>query len=171
MRTVSLEIVSLGLKVGDTILLELVDSVGNTLVSTSGYALKVSIELSTDTFTYDLLETQNINQLSYYKLTLPNTLSFNFTIPNASDDAHDLLSLLSIGCFDGIIKEDGNRTRLDSRFLEKLNLYFTGENPHFNNTEQDLVNLYEYYADEIKETINTIDIMRLMDEYLATIGV
>jgi hypothetical protein len=38
-------------------------------------------------------------------------------------------------------------------------------------TQKEVVNLYEYYANEIKDTTSTIDIMQMMDEYLATVGV
>jgi len=172
MRRVSLAITKLGLSVDDVVKLQLVDTIGNLMVSSTGYSLDESITLTTDTFEYNLLESEDINQISYYKLTLPNLLEFNFTLPYSFENAtHDLLSLLSIGCFAGIVSRDGNDTRLDDEFLEKLNLYFTGENPHFNNTERDLVKLYEYYADEVKDTANTIDVMQMMDEYLATLGV
>lgn len=172
MRKVSLVIAKLGLSVNDVIKLQLVDTVGNILVSGTGYALDASITLDSDTFEYDLLESENINHLSRYKLTLPNLLEFNFTLPYSFENkTHDLLSLLSIGCFDGIVRRDGDEAYLDGEFLEKLNLYFTGENPHFSATEKDLVNLYEYYADEVISTENTIDVIQLMDEYLATLGV
>ena len=170
MRRVSLDISKLGLIVGDVIKLQLTDSVGKLMTSTVGFSLDVSITLDNNIFTYDLLESNNVNRISYYKLTLPNLLTFNFTLPSCIDGKpHDLLSLLSIGCFRDIIQIDGNAVKLDCKFIEKLNLYFTGENPHFNSTEYDLVKLYEYYAENVIDSISTIDIIKLMDIYLSTI--
>jgi|LGOV01.1.fsa_nt_gb hypothetical protein len=167
MRKVSLDISKLGLIVNDVIKLQLINTVGGLLISTSGYFLDKDITLASATFEYDLLQSEDINQISTYKLTLPNALEFTFNLPSDDENqTHDLLSLLRIGCYTGIVK-DGE---LDSKFIEKLNLYFTGENPHFSTTEKDLVNLYEYYADEIIDTTSTIDIVRKMDKYLATIG-
>ena len=171
MRMVSLQIAKLGLSVGDVIKIQLVDSVGNIMVSSTGYALDAEITLDDEIFLYNLQDNDAVNRLSHYRLTLPNLLTFTFTVPYSYENTnHDLLSLLNIGCFHGIIIKIGNTIELDKIFLEKLDLYFTGENPHFSPAQKDLVTLYEYYADEVLETTTTIDIMQLMDNYLATLG-
>lgn len=169
MRTVTLNISKLGLVITNTINLQLVDSVGNIYVSPSGYALDEDIVLDNAVFSKELPISSEMLIISYYKLTLPNSLYFNFQVPSTSlyDAPHDLLSLLSIGCVDGII--DKHEKKLEADFVEKLELYFTGENPHFSAVQKDVVNLFEYYADEIKDGDSTIDIMQMMDEYLATI--
>jgi len=170
MRIVSLPIAKLGLIVGDVIKLELVDSVGNLMVSSSGYALNASITLDATTFEYSLLESESISQLSNYRLTLPNSLTFNFQVPYSFENAnHDLLSLLQVGCFYGIVTKDGDNVILDEKFIKKIELYLTNKNPHFTDTEKSIISLYEYYADEVLITENTIDIIRLMDIYLSKI--
>ncbi|MDQ7067750.1 MAG: hypothetical protein Q9M40_07145 [Sulfurimonas sp.] len=173
MRTVTLTIAKLGLSIENTITLQLVDSLGNVIIDNTGYFLDETIVLDTDIFQIELKENNYINILSTYKLTLPNGLNFNFKVHTSfANTPHDLISLLQIACYAGIVEiKNEDEISLSASFVEKLNIYFTGENPYFTNTEKDLVNLYEYYADEIKYTTSTIDIVRLMDEYLATLGV
>jgi len=168
MREVTLNIAKLGLNVGDVIKLQLINSVGGACMSSSGYFLDLTATLQSTTFTIDLLENEFVNMCSSYKLTLPNGISFNFSVLySAQNSPHDLLSLLQLGCYGGII--DKAKNSLDENFVQKLDLYFSGENPHFTKTELDVVRLYEYYANEIIDTTSTIDIMQMMDEYLATI--
>lgn len=170
MRNISLDISKLGLVVGNVIDLQLINSVGNVMSSNAGYALDESITLDSDIFIYALQESDSINHISFYRLTLPNLLSFTFTLPSSTTDKpHDLFSLLSIGCFKGIIEIYRETSKLQDKFIEKLEIYFSGKNPHFSSAESDLVELYEYYGNEIIKTQNTIDIVRSMDEYLATI--
>lgn len=170
MREVTLTISKLGLHVGDVIKLKLIDSVGNACMSSSGYSLDSTVTLSTAIFTTELLENSYINKKSTYQIMLPSGVKFNFSVPySLQNRPHDMLSLLQLGCYEGIINRANNS--LDENFIQKLDLYFSGENPHFTQTELDVVRLYEYYADEIVETVSTIDIMQMMDEYLATIGV
>lgn len=169
MREVTLDIAKLGLIVGDAIKLQLVNSVGNVCMASSGYFLDTAITLSSTIFTIELLENEFVNMRSSYKLTLSNGISFNFNVPySAQNSPHDLLSLLQLGCYEGII--DKAKNSLDENFVQKLDLYFSGENPHFSKTELDVVRLYEYYANEVIDTTSTIDIMQMMDEYLATIA-
>lgn len=168
MRTVTLDISKFGLIVGDTIKLQLINSVGGICASKSGYTLDATIVLDSTTFEIELLESEYIDMISFYQITLPNTLKFNFTVPSSFENTpHDLLSLLQLACYKGIINIEENK--LEESFVEKLDLFFTGENPHFTNTQKDVVNLYIYYADKVIDTTSTIDIMQMMDEYLATL--
>lgn len=168
MREVTLDIAKLGLIVGDVLKIQLIDSVGNACMASTGYKLDTTLTLSTTTLTTELLENSYINMLSFYRITLPSGLKFKFSVPFSLEGTpHDMLSLLQLGCYEGII-DKANGT-LTENFVEKLNLYFSGENPHFTKTELDIVRLYEYYANEIYGTPSTIDIMQMMDEYLATI--
>jgi len=163
MRKVVLNISKLGLVIGNIVNIKLIDSVGNIYVSPSGYAKDLNITLSADLLEIDLLENELIPYLTNYKITLPNALHFNFKVPlshKALVESHDLLSLLSLGCVYGIIDQGSNS--LDAGFIEKLNLYFTGENPHFSATQKDVVRLYEYYADEVIATNYTIDVIELI---------
>lgn len=165
MRAVTLTIAKLGLSIGNTINIKLVNVVGKEL-STQDFVL------STATFSTSFSENDTMAFQTYYKLTIPNGLSFNFSIPTlSSNEAHDLYSLLKISYYKGIIKiYDDDSIELDTRFITKLNLYFTGKNPHFTLVEQNIIYLYKYYADEVLDTISTIDIMMKIDEYLAKIS-
>ena len=168
MREVTLNIAKLGLNVGDIIRLQLINSVGGACMSSSGYFLDLSATIQSTIFTIELLENEFVNMLSSYKFTLPNGISFNFSVPfSLQNTPHDMLSLLQLGCYEGII--DKAKNSLDENFVQKLDLYFSGENPYFTKTELDVVRLYEYYADEVIDTTSTIDIMQMIDEYLATI--
>lgn len=168
MREVTLTIAKLGLNVGDVIKLQLIDSVGNVCMANTGYKLDETITLSTPTLNTELLENSYISMLSFYRITLPNGLKFKFSVPfNFEGVPHDMLSLLQLGCYKGIIDQINGTLTKD--FVAKLDLYFTGENPHFTKVELDIVRLYEYYADDVYGTTSTIDIMQMMDEYLATI--
>ena len=168
MRTVALDISKFRLNVGDTINIKLIDSVGNDCISSNGYFLNEDIVLDDSVFSIELLENENINIITNYKLTLPSKLHFNFQVPYSQNDTvHDLLSLLRIGCISEVI--DKHTKQLDSKFVEKLNLFFTGENPHFSAMQKEVVKLYEYYADEIIEEERTIDVIEMIDNYLATI--
>ncbi|MDT8337590.1 MAG: hypothetical protein RQ763_00180 [Sulfurimonas sp.] len=168
MREVTLDIAKLGLIVTDTLQIQLVNSVGNVCMSSSGYKLDTAIVLSSTTLSIELLENSYINMLTFYRITLPSGIKFKFSVPFGLEGIpHDMLSLLQLGCYEEIIDKDNNT--LSSAFVTKLDLYFAGENPHFTKTELDIVRLYEYYANEIIDTTSTIDIMQMMDEYLATI--
>jgi len=168
MRNITLVIEKLGLTVGDEIGIKLVNSVGSILLSNSGYMLDKKIILSSETFEIEVLENEHIDSLSSYQITLPNTLSFTFKVPvSHSNTPHDILSLLRLGCIKGII--DTKYKTLDDDFIKKLEIYFTGENPYFTNTQREIFELYTYYANEVIDTTSTIDVMQIMDEYLTTI--
>ena len=165
MRDVTLDISLIGLVVGDIIKLQLVDSMGNAYLR-GGYSIDESITLSTATFTKNLLENESLEDLTHYKITLVSGVYYNFILPeNTSNKAHDLYALLKFGCVDSVM----NAGKLDKNFLKKLDVYFSGRDAHFNVRQQDVVTLYEYYADNIINTTSTIDIIRVMDEYLSTI--
>lgn len=168
MREVTLEIAKLGLNVGDVVKLKLIDSVGNACMSSSGYSLDITTTLLSANFSIELLENKYINKITSYQIILPSGIKFNFTVPYSLQNApHDMLSLLQLGCYEGII--DRANKSLDENFIQKLELHFMGKNPRFTKTELDVVRLYEYYANEVIDTTSTIDIMQMMDAYLATI--
>ncbi len=168
MRTVTLNISKLGLVVGDVVKIQLINSVGRLLLSTSGYMHDSSTTLTSETFEVSLLENEHIDVISNYKIILPNSLYFIFQVPVSFENTpHDMLSLMRLGCVNGIL--DTHTKTLDAGFIEKLDLYFAGENPHFTKAQTDVVSLYAYYADEIFYTTSTIDIMQMMDSYLSTI--
>jgi hypothetical protein len=169
MRKVILNISKLGLIAGNSIDIKLVNSVGTPMMTRMGYSFNASFTLNAPLFEVDLLENEAIDSISMYKITLPSAISFTFEVPLSYDYdlPHDLISLLNIGCFYEIINQDTKT--LDSDFIKKLNLYFTGKNPHFTAVQKDIVNLYEYYANEILSVPYTIDVMRMMDEHLSTL--
>ncbi len=168
MRKVQLTASKLGLIVGDSLSVRLVDTVGNKLVSPMGYLFDETITVSSNVVELELMENDLIPGISNYKLTLPSGLNFNFKVPVSDTTVpHELTSLLSIGCVYGVIDIDGGR--LDERFVQKLDLFFSGENPHFSDAQKDVVRLYTYYADSVYGGTSTIDVMRMMDEYLASI--
>jgi hypothetical protein len=122
MRTVTLDITKFGLIVGDTINIQLINSVGNICTSNSGYSLDATIVLDNTIFTIELLESEFINILSSYQLTLPNTLKFNFTVPYSfKNTPHDLLSLLKFACYKGIINVENKK--IEESYVEKLEIY------------------------------------------------
>ena len=168
MRKVQLTVSKFSLIVGDTMSIQLVDTVGNKLISPRGYLFDETITVSSDIVEIELLENDHIHGISNYKLMLPSGLNFNFKVPVSDTTVpHELTSLLSIGCVYGVIDIDGGR--LDDRFVEKLDLFFSGENPHFSDAQKDVVRLYTYYADSVHGGTSTIDVMRMMDEYHATL--
>jgi hypothetical protein len=169
MRKVVLNIAKLGLVAGNVIKIQLVNSVGAVTISPMGYSFDSSFTLSSALFEVDLLENEAIPTLSSYKITLPNTLSFTFNVPFSYNytEPHDLVSLLNIGCVHGLIDQDTKT--LDEDFVSKINLYFTGENPHFSEVQKNIMKLYEYYANEVIDTTYTIDVIELMDAYLSTL--
>jgi len=169
MRVVMFDISKFGLNVDDEIEINLIDSVGNLLTTSSGYSLNKKIILTEELQKIELQESEYIDVLHFYKIKLPNESSFIFNVPfNSEKKPHDLISLFKLACYKGIINQE--EKSLSRKFTNKLDIYFTGKNPHFTNPESEVVRLYEYYADEIKETTSTIDIMKMMDEYLSTLG-
>lgn len=170
MRDVTLGISLIGLNVGDVIKLELVDSMGNLCTRASdGYGVDETITLSNTVFSKTLLENEAMDVLSHYKITLENGIYYNFELrlSDSSSAPHDLYSLLQFGCVASIINK--YTKKLENSFLKKLDVYFSGGNAHFNVREQDVVTLYEYYADNVISTTSTIDVIRLMDAYLSTL--
>lgn len=168
MRKVALAIAELNVNVGDKITIKLVDSVGKDAVSNFGHTYNKEITVANAIEEIELLENEFIPLLTNYKLILASGLEFTFRVPYSVDvTPHDLISLLNIGCVYGII--DVYERRLDDQFVEKLNLYFAGENPHFTPSQKDVVALYEYYANEVINTTYTIDVIQMMDEYLSTL--
>lgn len=168
MRTVTLDVSKLGLVVGNVVTLKLIDSVGNDYVAPSGYTINEDITLTSDTLSVKLLENEKIQNISYYKLILPNKQEFNFQVPLSLENIpHDLMGLSSICCVDDVINK--YTKELSNGFILKLEKYFTGENPHFSDGEQSIINLYEYYANEVIATSSTVDTMKMIDESLATI--
>jgi len=169
MRSVSLNISKIGLSVGDTFKLKLVNSVGKLCTTASGYSLDEEITLTDAIFTKELLENSTIPIKTFYKITFIDTTSFLFTVPeNPTSISHDMFSLLKIGCFKEILREADNI--VDDSFIKKLDMYFMGNNPHFRELELSVLEMYEYYANEVEQTESTIDSMMFLDEYLSTIG-
>jgi hypothetical protein len=173
MRIVSCPISKLGLVVGDVVNVVLLNSVGTPLLSRRGFSMSSNVAIDSDILSLELLENDLIEQQSHYKLTLPNGLAFNFTIESTLTETipHDLIYLLHAGCYYGIVKDTNGDVELDEKFLSKLDIYFSGENPFFTKTEQELVDLFIYYADEIKNSGSTIDLVKKIDAYLSTLGV
>lgn len=169
MREVTLTIAKLGLIVGNVIKIQLINSIGNPCMLSSGYSLNTDITLSSEILTLELLENEhNNNDIAIYQIILPTAIKFNFSVPYSFENTpHDLLSLLQLGCYENIINKYDNK--LDDKFVQKLENYFIGENPHFTKTELNIVRLYEYYANEVIDTTSTIDILKMMDAYIATI--
>ncbi len=170
MRDVTLDIALIGLTVGDVITLELVDSMGNVYTRESdGYSVNETITLDAQIFQKTLEETSAFELLTHYKITLSSGIYYNFELPisDTSSAAHDLYPLLKFGCIASILNKYTNK--LDNAFVKKLDVYFSVGNPHFSLQQQDVVTLYEYYADNIIDTTSTIDVMRLMDSYLSTL--
>ena len=170
MRTVSFPIAKLGLSIGDTITIKLVDSVGNIYVDASGYTLSEAFTLDSATFEYTLMETDTMLLDAKYKLVLPSGIEFSFKIFKSSETlAHDLISLLHIACYKDVISVIDGETQLDTKFLRELDLYFLGKSYFFTPTQQSLVNLYEYYADNVYGTSSTVDVVAMMDKHLTQI--
>lgn len=168
MRNVTLDITALNLSIYNVINIVLIDSVGNPCIANNGFTINATITLESNTFNIDLLPNAHVGRVSSYQLTLPSTMKLLFTVPeNIDGTPHELLSLCRLGCVRGIINIH-NQT-LDVEFIEKLDLYLSGDNPYFTASQKAVVELYEYYADHVYETASTIDVMRMMDEYLATI--
>jgi len=170
MRDVTLDISLIGLNVGDVVQLQLVDSIGNLYVrSSDGYGVDESITISSVTFEKTLLENEALEALTHYKLTLASGIYYNFELhlSTTSTAAHDLYPLLKFGCIASILNK--YTSKLSNDFVKKLDVYFSGANPHFSVQQQDVVTLYEYYADNIINTTATIDIIRVMDAYLSTL--
>jgi hypothetical protein len=173
-RTVSANISKLGLNIGDTIKVQLLNSIGKPALSSDGYFYDKDISIDSDILSLTLKENDTIHTKTFYKITTQAGFEFSFEILTSlleDNPTHDLISLLYIGCFENIVYIKNNEKLLSDSFLQKLESYFTGENPHFTNAEKSLIDLYEYYADEVIGTDTTIDIIQMMDEYLATLGV
>lgn len=169
MRKVALTISKLGLIIGDVVNIELINSIGSLYVSPTGYQKNENITITTDVLNIDLMENDLMPNITSYKITLPSTVNFTFRVPSSTTslESHDLISLFNIGCVKGVI--DTFTRALDADFVEKLNDYFTGKNPHFTAAQKDIVALYEYYANEIIDTTTTIDVIEMMDTYLSTL--
>lgn len=168
MRTVTLDISRLHLQIGDTINLKLVNSVGDVCTAQDGYSLDEDITISANHFTKELLENSFVGILSFYKLTLPSSAFFNFMVPfSEENEAHELSSLLSMACLDECVYIDTES--LNPNYFEKLDRYFMGEPPYFSVAEQDMTDLYAFYADDVIETTSTIDIANVMDSYLGSL--
>jgi len=170
LRDVTLDISLIGLNVGDAITLTLVDSMGQEYTR-SAHAINETITLNSTLFTKSLLENKAIKACTHYKLTLESGIYYNFELhlSDSSTAAHDLYPLLYFGCVASIINK--NTQKLDDDFVKKIDVYFAGGEAHFNERQQDVVTLYEYYADNVIDKNYTIDIIRLIDKYIATIGV
>jgi len=170
LRDVTIDISLIGLNVGDEITLMLVDSMGNQYVRASdGYTVNENIILNSSLFKKTLLENEALEALTHYKITLTSGIYYNFELhlSDSSTASHDIYPLISFGCIDSIINK--YTQKLDNDFVKKLDVYFSGGEAHFNVQQQDVVTLYEYYADNVIGTDYTIDVIRLMDEYLSTI--
>lgn len=167
MREVYAKLGQFGLNAGDSVKIHLLNSVGD--VCNMVYSINETVVCGDDSLRVSLLENERIPFESHYQITLPNTLSFTFHLPISSDNLlHDLMSLVRMGCYEEFFI-DG---KLIPSFIEKLELFFTGENPHFTNKEQSLLNMYIFYADEvIDDGVATVDVALSMDDCLASIGV
>jgi len=168
LRKISLKVLNLGINVGDTINIQLVNLVGKPLITLDGYLLNENITIDSLIWEKELRENDTIQSDSSYKLTLPNGFVFNFTIKTTpTQKTIDLIGQLKISCYSDIIDMKNNEKVLSDNFIKKLDIYFTGENPYFTKTEQSLFDLYVYYADNIHESETTIDVVEILDEYLS----
>lgn len=166
MREIYAKHESFGLKSGDIVTVHLLNSVG--MVSNLHYDIQEEVTCGSDALTFSVVENDKIAFESYYKITLPNTLTFTFTVQTSEQTVpHELKSLTTMGCFEELFKDE----KLIDSFTEKLELFFTGENPHFTTKEQRLFELYAFYADEvISDGVATVDVATKMDTYLSSVG-
>lgn len=170
MRTVTASLSQLGLSPGETVIVTLVDSVGNTCTTPGGYAYDHTHILSGESLTLSLKESASLSMLTSYRLELPNGTLLNFHVPSApvgDDTPHDLVALLRSGCIGSVV--DAGNGELDNDFLAKLDRYLAGEIVYFSELQQMIVDLYFYYADSVYGTGSTFDVMAQMDAYLATV--
>lgn len=168
MREIVLDIAKLGLNVADEINITLVDSVGNKYITDDGYSLDKNYVISNPIFKTLLYENDLISSDTHYKLSIPSSLTFNFKLNKDIENiSHDLYYLLKMGCVKSIFDTSSPTLQLDKKFVENLNRYFTGEIPHFTSTQQAVVDMYEYYANEIIDTQRTIDVLKLIDNLLS----
>lgn len=171
MRTVATDISNFGLVIGDTVTLQLIDSVGNVCVPPFTYTLDETITLTTDTFSKALTENALIPMTTYYRLTLPDESQYIFTVPRSpdgTDTVYDLSALVRIGCFKDVINHSTGA--IDDRFLERFEDYLTGGPSDFDGVEMNVVGLYTFYADNVFGTGRTADAMQKLDEYLGGLG-
>ncbi len=170
MRNVVFYASKLNLVIGSTINITLIDSIGRACTTPSGYALNSDIVVASERMEIPLMPNELTTFSTQYKITLGNGTRFYFTVPSAPFGEtlpHDMLALLRIGCTREII--DHASGELDEKFLQKLGAFFMGMDAHFTPTQEDVVALYVYYADNVLTETATIDIMKKMDLFLATI--
>ena len=171
MRKVVLDIDKLGLSVGDTISISLVDKMGN--IATQEHYYNKNFIIQTQLFECELFENGLLHNETFYRLTLPTNEQFNFRV-HASEDSTplDMFALFSLSCYDSIIRRENEKlVVVDAAFVTELEKYFIGESYHFTPLQRNLVNLYEnYYAQEIRPTTRTIDAVELLDRYLSQKG-
>ena len=172
MRKIYLEVARLNLVNGDTVKIELLNSVGNPLTTNSAYSFSQDITIDSDVLELELLENTLIDSYSFYKLSISADIYFNFKLPhNDNNIPHELTSLLTIGCVKGVINMSQDVKKLDDDFVKKLEFYFTGENSHFTPTQREIVEIYEYYANNIIENNGlTIDVAEAIDMALSKTG-
>jgi len=171
MRKVVLEIDKLGLSVGDTISISLVDKMGN--IATQEHYYNKNFIIQEPLFSCELFENDLLHNETFYKLTLPTKEQFNFRVHSSNKSAPlDMFALFSLGCYDSIIRQENEElVVVDAKFLTELEKYFRGESSRFTPIERNLVNLYEnYYAQEIRPSERTIDAVALLDIYLSQKG-
>ena len=171
MRKVVLDIDKLGLSVGDTIGISLVDKMGN--IATQEHYYNKNFIIQEPLFKCELFENDLLHNETFYQLTLPSKAQFNFRVHASEETAPlDMFALFSLECYESIIRRENEKlVVVDAKFVSELEKYFRGESFHFTPLEQNLVNLYEnYYAQEIRPSTRTIDAVALLDRYLSQKG-
>jgi hypothetical protein len=170
MRTVASDIANMGLTIGDSVTLQLVDSVGNVCNAPVGGKIDETIVLESSELSFRLMENMLIPMATHYRLTVPDGIRFLFSVPKSHDNeetVHDLEALMRVGCLNGTIDADSGE--IDESFLERFENYLLGNQADFSMAEMDVVGLYFYYADVVQGTGRTIDIIKKLDANLAAI--
>jgi hypothetical protein len=170
MRTVASNIEDMGLEIGQSVTLQLVDSVGNVCNTPVGGMKDVTVEISGESITFDLVESDFIPMATHYRMTVPDGTKFLFRVPRSLDNeetAHDLEALMRSGCVESVV--DITEGTVSDSMLERFDDWLDGAPPDFSAAEMDMIGLYVYYADIVQLTTRTIDTMQKFDAFLASV--
>jgi CO dehydrogenase/acetyl-CoA synthase beta subunit len=173
LRKVIASILDLGINVGETIDIKLVDIIGNdirTIYENKLVSFSKTITISNEIFEIELYENDKIKDYTRYVLSVGG-INFRFRVPTLKENTpHELCSLIQLAGNDSVCTIINDEIVFEKDFLDKLELEFTNKEPYFTENQRKIYNLYIFYSSFYQDLTLTSDMSKALDLTLSKIG-
>jgi len=160
------------LQKSEKISIKLLDVLGKELLANYKgqiISLNKELEAKNDLLEFELYENDLIKQNSFYELGIKG-IKFRFRISSHKDNTpHEITSLISLGGIDTICFIYNDDYMFEDDFIKKFELKLLKKEAYFTDNQKRLFDFYVFFANEVKNKGQTIDICESLDNYLGSL--